>query len=345
MNDSTKILFERKSMFQTIMSETYLSALYRDFDKLSEKPEDADEFFNIIPINTSNEDLLSYLMTYEYILINLNKYDSIKFQKIHKGTPFYLLGILSFVIKDFERAVFYMDAALSEDTRSYPTQGETPSKLFFALDIKNQNQMALPIVEKIRNLIKSMLRNMSVNGGPLLTHEILAQKLINSESNELRSLATAYLSFILEYEARINQLLISSERGGTGEPFLLHLIKGAIIFESLLANSEIGKKITKRELNSYLKDNNIISNLDLDNKPKNFDSTTYDKLIKSVLSIKKDETKYSNKCIRVTWGVRNLLTHSIGWPKPSIQEYDILFNYIFGAICYAIDGLYSKDSE
>ena len=76
-----------------------------------------------------------------------------------------------------------------------------------------------------------------------------------------------------------------------------------------------------------------------------FDSTTYDKLIKSVLSIKKDETKYSNKCIRVTWVVRNLLTHSIGWPKPSIQEYDILFNYIFGAICYAIDGLYSKDSE
>ena len=126
----------------------------------------------------------------------------IKFQIIHKGTPFYILGIESFIIGDFERAVFYMDAAFSEDISSYKSLNDTPSRLFFALDIKNQNQMALPIVKKIRELIKALFENVNFNGGPLLTHENLTEKLIDVPFQELRTIATAYLSFILEYDAR-----------------------------------------------------------------------------------------------------------------------------------------------
>jgi len=136
---------------------------------------------------------------------------------------------------------------------------------------------------------------------------------------------------------------------GTGKPFFLHLIKGAVIFESLLANSEIGKQIKKdgkgKTLSDYLKDNIIISKLALDCKLDGLNPESYEDLIIKVLEINNKGAKYSHQCIRVTWGIRNLLTHSIGWPKPSIKEYDILFNYVFGAICYAIDGLYSKDSE
>ncbi len=345
MNESTKILLERKSLFQTVMSETYSSALCRDFDKLSDEAKDADEFFNIIPINTSNEDLLSYIMVYEYILNFLYNYDSKKFQRIHKGIPFYFLGIRSFIIGDFERAVFYMDAALHEDLRFHQTLNNTPSRLFFALDTSNPNQFALDIVKRIRKLLKSMLVNAQKCGCTVLTIEDIVQKLINNRIPELRTIATSYLSFILEYEVRMNQLIISSEGVGTGEPFFLHLIKGTVIFESLLANSERGKQIKRKRLGDYLKDDTITSKLGLDCKQDGLHPESYEDLILKVLEIKSRGAKYSHQCIRVTWGVRNLLTHTIGWPKPNPKEYDILFNYIFGAICFAIDGLYSKETE
>lgn len=351
MNESIKILLESKTLFQTIMSDTYKSKLFKDFDILSEQPEDADIFFSIIPTNISNEYFLSYIMAYEYILSTLFNNNSNKFQIIHKGTPFYFLGILSFIIGDFERAVFYMDAAMSEDIRSYKFTKNTPSRLFFALDVTNQNHMALDIVKKIRKLIELMIEKVKNDGGPILTSENLTQKLISV--NELRTIATAFLSFILEYDARKTQLIISPDGAGTGEPFILHLIKGVIIFESLIANSKGGKEVKKEfeknkkipTLKDYFKNDSIVNNLGLNKNLEGLNSATFEVLISKIEKIKKDEPKYSHQCIRVTWGIRNLLTHSIGWPKPSIQEYDILFNYIFGAICYAIDGLYSKDSE
>jgi hypothetical protein len=345
MNESVKILLESKSLFQTIMSETYKSVLRKDFDKLSEKPEDADEFFRIIPINLSNEYFLSYIMAYEYILNTLYNHDPKKFHTIHKGTPFYFLGTQSFIIGDFERAVFYMDVALSEDKRSYPFLKNTPAKLFFALDSTDPNQLALDIVKRIKELIESLFEKVKASGGPYLKHRDIVNILIDSPTSEIRTIATSYLTFLFEYETRKSQLILSPEKVGTGEPFLLHLIKGVIIFESLLANSERGKQIKRKRLGDYLKDDTITSKLGLDCKQDGLHPESYEDLILKVLEIKSRGAKYSHQCIRVTWGVRNLLTHTIGWPKPNPKEYDILFNYIFGAICFAINGLYSKDTK
>jgi len=52
-----------------------------------------------------------------------------------------------------------------------------------------------------------------------------------------RSIVTALWTFILEGKERDRQLSIRSASGGTLEPFLTHLFKGGLIFESILKQS------------------------------------------------------------------------------------------------------------
>jgi hypothetical protein len=54
---------------------------------------------------------------YESLLKLLWEIDEEKFAVIHKGTPYYYMAWLSFQIKNFEKAVIYMDSAISEDIR------------------------------------------------------------------------------------------------------------------------------------------------------------------------------------------------------------------------------------
>jgi len=62
---------------------------------------------------------------------------------MHKGTPLYLMGWLSYEIKDYERGVFYMDAALSEDVRNNPAGwAQTPAASFLFLDDTDHNAAA-----------------------------------------------------------------------------------------------------------------------------------------------------------------------------------------------------------
>src|SRR6266540_6902466 len=55
------------------------------------------------------------LSIYEQTLLQISRIDPTLYARIHKGTPFYLMGWLAYEIKDYEKGVFYMDAALSED--------------------------------------------------------------------------------------------------------------------------------------------------------------------------------------------------------------------------------------
>ena len=51
-----------------------------------------------------------------------------QYQQIHKGTPFYFLGIAAFRCHDYETAAFLMDAALSEDMQNHATNTDTPAQ-------------------------------------------------------------------------------------------------------------------------------------------------------------------------------------------------------------------------
>lgn len=91
---------------------------YAELD--SEDPQTANQFFetfgpgNIILYPDRPHERFS---DYERLLELLLKDNSEKYQSIHKGTPFYFMSWLAFDLRNFEKALFYMDAAISEDIR------------------------------------------------------------------------------------------------------------------------------------------------------------------------------------------------------------------------------------
>ena len=99
---------------------------------------------------------------YELLLKLLKNDDQEKYLEIHKGTPFYFLAWTAFGLKDYERAFFYMDAAISEDQRKAPNRPleewiKDPASLFLTLE-EQGNQSAKEITLQLRQTIDNEFR-------------------------------------------------------------------------------------------------------------------------------------------------------------------------------------------
>jgi hypothetical protein len=106
------------------------------------KPEDGDRFFGLFaPGNTAYfaERPFERFSDYEEMLQKLKEADAKKYQRMHKGTPFYFMSWLAFDLRNYEKALFYIDAALSEDVRKSPTGWRrNPGGRFLLLDSASQ---------------------------------------------------------------------------------------------------------------------------------------------------------------------------------------------------------------
>lgn len=58
--------------------------------------------------------------------------DQRKFSWMHKGTPYFFLAYFCFDLRSYEKALFYLDAALNEDSGSFATWHDAPGAHFFA---------------------------------------------------------------------------------------------------------------------------------------------------------------------------------------------------------------------
>jgi hypothetical protein len=54
---------------------------------------------------------------YESLLRLLQERNQLKYNQIHKGTPFFFLSWLAFDLRNYEKALYYLDAAISEDVK------------------------------------------------------------------------------------------------------------------------------------------------------------------------------------------------------------------------------------
>ena len=212
-----------------------------DFQKLVvNSPSDGDNFFVAwCPGNTTKiiDKPYERFRDYEIFLEIVRTDDPSKYEKIHKGTPFYFLAWTAFDLRNYEKAVFYMDAAISEDMRADTVNWiNTPASQFLKLNPLGV-QSAVRITEHLKNRIDAEIRRFnSISGlSPILIEDFVIKfvnKLISKKDNH--SIITAFYSFILEFEDREKELLLRSTEGGSIEPVLTHLFKGGLIFESLL---------------------------------------------------------------------------------------------------------------
>ncbi len=157
----------------------------------------------------------------------------------------------------------------------------------------------------------------------------------SSKDVSFRSLASALITFFLELDYRLFQLMLRNEPGAN-ELFFVHLFKGCLLFESLLKNNptmEMPKLDNLEQLLSKLKDK-----FNLPDKIK-IGGVSLPNVIKQSHSIDDNLSSF----ILMTGKYRNTLGHNLGWDIPiTYEQYLNAFLTISISCLHAISVLYRK---
>jgi hypothetical protein len=277
---------------------------------------------------------------YEMLLQILLSLDPVKFQKIHKGTPYYFIGWTCYQYRDLAKAIFYMDAAVSEDLKILEVQNQVstrPSLDFFLLNIHNEpNGLATHI--ELRNIIEKTLKYYESNGGGAISVDNFRNNfivdLLYSGPNE-RSLLTALYTFLLEYYEKEKQISLRSNTGGSIQPFLDHLFDGARVLESLLEKrggkkgNTLGDKI-KNTLAIQVNSNSLKNNKKLMDAELEFYNQA------------NTGSSFQDSNFASAYIIRNTTGHSLLWPDQftNANSYKALYNNLVNSIFWTIEKLW-----
>jgi hypothetical protein len=292
-----------------------------------------------------NTDSLAALNEGLSLLLRFRRADPAGYRAEHKGAHFYWLGVAAFMTHDYQTAAFFFDAAVSEDIAggSDPTKSETPALKFAYIRGDEPEQAARVLVKDLERRV-----NIAIDGynsrpdrlavTPQLGIDDIRRSLIRyslaSGKIHLRTLATAFISFFLEWEHR-STLASLGLRDGTVEPFFIHLFKGCLLFESLLKENP-KKRLHSNSLGQILR------------KELHFElgvPTTIDVRSKSFASILGSAQPSCSTALAIERAgrIRNTLGHNFGWPMPipfDEQIYGSLVQDVASSCLHAINCLY-----
>jgi hypothetical protein len=167
--------------------------------------------------------------------------EPVEFERRYKGTPFYWIGCAAFLANDFETAAFLFDAAASEDMREvregvHPEGRITPALRFLRAEGDQPDQAAQALTQHLQRQLQAAIDDYNNRPGrshiPLKLSDIQTVFLQHTPQQDT-TLLTAFISFFLEWHHR-SELAELGIQAGSAEPFILHLFKGCVLFESLL---------------------------------------------------------------------------------------------------------------
>ena len=280
----------------------------------------------------------------------LQRANAARHEALHKGTPFYFLGVNSFAIEDFERALFYMDCALAQDRKVTTGWNNLPAWQFLLLD-ETSRQFGGELISDTVELFEYWGNEVAKKArGGRLTLDTYRNRLVARavKDEPLRSAVTGFLSFLLETKPRQMQLRLGNQDGVTGEPFFLHLLKGGLLLETLLKCSPAGKKIVAaREKNKdhtsigdLLCDPTIFKRLGFKKKPQGVGDKT--KTFTDLL-VNSFDAKFHRWAFRATWGLRNLTGHTLALSsRPTDTEYQELLVLTYACLSLVLKKLYPR---
>lgn len=348
MNNKEYSLIKVLNKFNDLSSSEILDALREDINllKKSDSALHAD-YFNSLHSNFFNllyeRKFVDYIREWEQILFRIREISPDSFKMIHKGTPYYFCGVASFHVKDYERALFYFDAALIEDQKKSADWETLPAALFLKLDSKNENQFAQAITELVEDLSsKALEKYMESTKDSFNMKELKELFLFRSlkESSTWRSAATAFISFILEKESRRKEFKIRSADGGTMEPFFMHFFKGCLLFETLLKLSPRWRGDNRGTIETVIKDEVIIQLLEID-KGYKCGGLSFDQIVQKNKMWLLDEIRSNDRIIWTAYGIRNTTGHSLSWQTClNVNDYMSLSDDILFSIFLVISKLY-----
>jgi hypothetical protein len=175
---------------------------------------------------------------YESLLKLLQERNNQKYDQIHKGTPFFFLSWLAFDLRNYEKALYYLDAAISEDIRNVKADWINRPAADL-LKLSTGPHVAERVIRNIRELLTRQLdRFNSVSALGSFNLESFINKFVTNfmQNSSTRTIISSFYVFLLEDTERLVELRLKSTEGGSIGPIISHLFSGGLIFESLLKN-------------------------------------------------------------------------------------------------------------
>lgn len=292
---------------------------------------------------------LERMEAYESLLDILIQIDEDQFNKIHKGTPYYFFAWTSLQLRDYSKALFYMDAAVSEDINVLSPKSvrpSTPALAFFLLcttteEVKKPNGYKM-IHQPLLNSLNETLKEYNKRSGCELDIEDIKNKfvleLLNPGSKQ-RTLLTALYTFLLEYPEKLKQIKLRGETGGSIQPFINHLFDGARLLESLL-------KVTDGELDTLgERIDSLAPDLKLNIKVVfNGGKKKLSNAIEKYTELK--DRSFQDRNFACAFIIRNTTGHSLLWDDCiNVMTYNLLYNSLVNSIFWTIDKLWLNKTE
>ncbi len=223
-----------------------------------------------------------------------------------------------------------------------PILNPTPAIYFLTLQGDKDNQAAYRLVQVTEQKVKRIIHIYNNLPGrsqdiPDLTLEKIREKFLfpalSPNLPEWRTLTTTFITFFVEWDDN-NELFDLRQGDGTIEPFFLHLIKGCVLFESLLKNNRskpvIGANTLGRLFNFLHEELGVSRNL-------KFRDAKFSGIVDDLKGI---DDSVENSII-ITCKVRNSLAHNFGWNVNLEKDQYFRLFYLIAATCFhAINSLY-----
>lgn len=292
-------------------------------------------------------------ISYEFLMQRLKEANANKFSLIHKGTPYYFLAWTAFEIRNYGKAVFYMDLALGEDIRKVLPAGKTQEDIAKeALSNPGGNLWkfipdgpAIRIIQQLREYVSKALTDFQTRtSGEIKLDDFVNKFVIESITKNVknRSLISALYSYICETQDICETLKIRSQNTSSIEPLLDNLFKGGLIFESLLKmvadlkswNVSSGNGINRpmRTLEAFGRCNDFLTTFNINAS----DFTTSASDLNSILSIATGDSLKTSFSICAQ--LRNTAGHDLRrddiFQKP--EDYKMLTEKQMNAILFVV---------
>ena len=275
---------------------------------------------------------------YEELLSRLMAADRNKYKTMHKGTPFGFMAWLAFDLQNYEKALFYMDAGISEDVRKDPlTWIRNPGPRFLLLDLDPKSPWLRRTEAQIIKLLgREMDRFNQISSRPPMTiadWRRFVERFLAAPTQ--RTIISALYVFLLEFEDRHQELLLrEGSTGGSNQPFTVHLFTGGLLFESLLklCYPVDGRGIPNKTLGSVLNLPTFLHDFGLADPP----STTAQSLSEIHDAIQGNWSIVA--AFSTAAKLRNTTGHNLVWDDifDTPSRYTHLFRQVINAIFHVI---------
>jgi hypothetical protein len=248
------------------------------------------------------------------------------------------MGCAAFLSHDYSTASLFFDAAVGEDLKNYPTRLDAPALLFMELSEKmpdGTEVLTTEIVAQIRADAENLIAdyNGRIGGQNLSLGDLrncFLRPIITSGLPHTRTLVTALISFVAEWRYRAK--LIHLFERGSREPFFLHLLRGCVLFESLL-KGQTKKPLVSNTLGSVLRE--LLAELGI--KTVRTSANNFNDVVAGLKPNMNVEDTISSVV-----QARNTLGHNLVWIVADLDalSYDLLIKNIASACLHTISTLY-----